>query len=304
MTDLDHKSTEVFLSKWFADPDVSEVLLDARYLWIVRRATRERCHTPFRDPAALQQLMVSVARASGVRLDPMVGAAGGSFDDGAYRWHCLLPPMARDGPLVSIRRHRFASLELDDFVLPDDARRGLLANLATGVNLIVAGATGSGKSSLLAALLKRLPDEERIFLIESVPELAAVSKGLVRLSPREANLEQLGAFSLERLLRESLRLLPDRIVIGEVRGTEVPVLVDAMRVGHNGILTTMHAASADDVIRRIAGRLPESEQNWHQYLSAPLVVLFMERGNPPLVRAIQRIDGETLEGSEVRGCLP
>jgi pilus assembly protein CpaF len=280
------------VSDWFSSPDIDEVLLDGiRNFWIVRGGRRELRPGPFGDTEALRRWVVELARVTGTRLDPVLGAAGGSLNNGEYRWHCILPPMAADGPLVSLRRHRFTTLSVSDFAMAPAVRTDLESALTVGAHIIFAGPTGSGKSSLLAALLKRRPASERLFLIESVPELPVVTAGTVRLAPRSANLEGVGAFGLARLLAESLRLLPDRIVIGEVRGDEAPVLIDGMRTGHHGLMATMHASSAAEVVARIGSRLSATEAGWHQSLSAPLAVVLMQRGEPPAVRGVEWIRG-------------
>lgn len=280
------------LFDWFSRPEIDEILIDGgRNLWLLRGHRRERLPSPFVDLSDLRQRVLDLARASGVRLDPVIGAAGGSLDNGAFRWHCILPPMAPDGPLLSVRRHRFDRLSLADFDVPTSLLADIKTALLDGSHMIFAGPTGSGKSSFMAALLRLLPIEERIFIIESVPELSSTSLGAVRLTPRAANREEIGGFSLDRLLAETLRMLPDRIVIGEVRGQEAPVLLDAMRSGHRGLMTTMHASSADEVIARIGSRLPLGEQGWEQTLSLPVAVILTKRGDPPGIQAMEWIHG-------------
>ena len=273
---------------FFEDSNLNEILLDGcRAMWLVSAGGRTRLTSPFADTGALSSWIIALARSANVRLDPIVGAAGGVLHDGALRWHCLLAPMAVDGPIVSIRRHRFNDLTLDDFKMP----KALLGRLINAVeqrdHIVIAGPTGSGKTSLLAALLKHVPADERVFLMESVPEIGALTGNIVRLSARQANIEQLGGFALDRLLTESLRLLPDRLIVGEVRSTEAAVLIDAMRAGHSGVMSTMHAASAREVLDRLTSMASLSASDWAKDLSAPVLVVSMVRGSPPQVSRLE-----------------
>jgi pilus assembly protein CpaF len=273
---------------YFDDEDINEILLDGcRTMWLLSAAGRSRLPSPFPNDQTINQWILGIARATNVRLDPIVGAAGGVLQDGALRWHCLLAPMAIDGPIVSIRRHRFSSLSLDDFSITKEDLARLTGAISKRDHLIIAGPTGSGKTSLLAALIKMVPTEERVFLLESVPEIGALTPGVVRFATRQANIEQLGAFGLERLLAESLRLLPDRLVVGEVRSSEASVLIEAFRAGHAGVMSTIHASSAKEVLNRLTSLANLSASAWAKDLSQPVLVVSMERGTPPKVLNIE-----------------
>ncbi len=256
-------------------------------MWLVTDKGRIRQPSPFHDTDSITRWVRALALSANVRLDPVVGAAGGVLKGGSLRWHCLLAPMAVDGPIVSIRRHRFNQLTLRDFEMSDEFFTVLKDAVAKRTHLIIAGPTGSGKTSLMAALIKEMSDDERVFLLESVPEIGALTPGTVRLVARQANLERIGGFGLERLLSESLRLLPDRLIVGEVRSTEAAVLVEALRVGHAGVMSTLHASSAKEVLDRITTMANLRTCDWAKDLSAPVLVVAMERGRPPRVSRIE-----------------
>ena len=272
----------------FDDEEINEILLDgSRAMWLLSAAGRSRLPSPFPNDQAINHWILGIARATNVRLDPIVGAAGGVLQGGALRWHCLLAPMAIDGPIVSIRRHRFSRLSLDDFSISKEHFSRLIDAISKRDHLIIAGPTGSGKTSLLAALIKIVPAEERVFLLESVPEIGDLTPSVVRLATRQANIEQLGGFGLSRLLAESLRLLPDRLVVGEVRSSEASVLIDAFRAGHAGVMSTIHASSAKEVLSRLSSLANLSASEWAKDLSQPVLVVSMERGTPPKVLKIE-----------------
>jgi pilus assembly protein CpaF len=273
---------------YFDDVGLNEILIDGcRAMWLVSTSGRTRLASPFSDATALSRWILEVARSTNIRLDPIVGAAGGVLQDGALRWHCLLTPMAVDGPIVSIRRHRLSCLTLEDFDLSEQDFSTLKKAVYEREHIIIAGPTGSGKTSLLAALVKMVPANERVFLLESVPEIGALTPAVVRLSARQANIERLGGFGLDRLLAESLRLLPDRLVVGEVRSSEASVLIDAFRAGHSGVMSTIHAASAKEVLNRLTSLANLSASEWAKDLSQTVLVVSMARGTPPKVTKIE-----------------
>ena len=284
----DDQDIDVCPLAYFDDGDLNEILLDGcRAMWLVSTSGRTRLPSPFSGTHALSKWILGVARSANVRLDPIIGAAGGVLHDGALRWHCLLAPMAVDGPIVSIRRHRFSSLTLDDFKISKEDCSVLNEAVLKRHHLIIAGPTGSGKTSLIAALIKAIPADERVFLLESVPEIGGLTPGVVRLCARQANIERLGGFGLDRLLAESLRLLPDRLVVGEVRASEAAVLIDALRAGHSGVMSTIHASSAKEVLNRLTSLANLGPSDWAKDLSHPVLVVSMERGSPPKVSKIE-----------------
>ncbi len=240
----------------FRDEAVDEVLVSGRGTMSVVRGRRiESGRSPFADREAFAVWLFELAREHGTRLDPMRPAAGGSLGGGAFRWHAVLSPVAADGPLLALRRHRFEALPLGAFVGGDGARL-LAAAFDHGKPLVIAGRTGSGKTSLLAALLAERAATERVVILEALEELPQASPHWVRLVERAPNLEGKGGVALPRLFQECLRLRPDRLVIGEVRGTEARVFTEAALTGHRGVVTTMHARSREQVLARLRALAP------------------------------------------------
>ncbi|WP_029146390.1 TadA family conjugal transfer-associated ATPase [Microbacterium luticocti] len=204
--------------------------------------------------ADVRELAVSLIALGGRHLDDAspcvdVRLAGG------IRVHAVLPPVARGGTVVSVRVPRAAGLDLDGLQRSgavDDAIRARLERLiGDRENLLITGAAGTGKTTLLGALLSRVPHTERIVTIEDVAELRIAHPHHVSLEARQANLEGAGGIGLARLVREALRMRPDRLVVGECRGEEVRELLSALNTGHDGGAGTLHANGLDDVPARL-----------------------------------------------------
>ena len=194
-----------------------------------------------------------IARAGG-RVDTSSPIADARLPDGS-RIHVVLPPVAPAGPLVSIRKFGASPLSLDELVELGSMTAGqaaiLRGSVSAGQSFVVSGATGTGKTTLLNALLGEVSPVERVVLIEELPELRATDKNRVSLIGRSANAEGRGTVNLAELVRASLRMRPDRIVVGEVRGPEALPALWAMRTGHSGTMLSIHAASAADAARRL-----------------------------------------------------
>jgi pilus assembly protein CpaF len=186
----------------------------------------------------------------GLRLDrssPMVDAG---LPDGS-RLHAVIPPLAVDGPCVTIRRFGAQAVALDDFGVDGAAAAFLRWAVGAGWNLLVAGATSAGKTTLLNTLSQAIPHDERIVTIEETAELRLAQPHVVRLEARPPNLEGRGEVTIRRLVRNALRMRPDRIVVGEVRGAEALDLLTALSTGHDGSLSTVHAGTCAEALRRI-----------------------------------------------------
>ncbi len=261
-------SLPVSISRYFEDPRVDELLLNAaRGMTVLRGTQAEHRASPFASVDVFVEWLHEFATAQGSRLDPMAPATGGSLDNASYRWHAVLPPLSPDGPLLSIRRHRFDSLSLASFAEAAEHVESLRRLVSRQRPLVVAGTTGSGKTSLLAALLRECAPDERVVILESLPELPAAAPGWIRLVVRPPSLAGRGGFGLTRLLEESLRLRPDRIVLGEIRGAEeLAVFHAAKRTGHGGVMATIHAGSVSGARARLDGEV---------------AIAFMQRGEPP-----------------------
>jgi pilus assembly protein CpaF len=233
-----------------ADPAVTEVMLNGPgRAYVERHGVIEPVALGL-DADAIVQLVERVVAPLGLRLDrasPMVDAR---LADGS-RLHAVIPPLAVDGPCVTIRRFGAADVALDDFSAGPGARAFLEWAVRAGWNLLVAGATSAGKTTLLNALSAAIPNGQRIVTIEETAELRLAQSHVVRLEARRANAEGSGAVSVRDLVRTALRMRPDRLVVGEVRGGEALDMLQAINTGHDGSLSTIHANGAVDALRRL-----------------------------------------------------
>ena len=230
------------------DPTVSEIMINAGSdVWVERAGTLERVDCPV-DPTHIEQLIRRLAASGGRRIDRSSPSVDVRLTDGS-RLHAILPPLAIDGPALTIRRFSVRHLELAELTTPDQLEL-LVDAVAKRATIVVAGATSSGKTTLLNALGAHVSHDERLVTIEDAAELRIPNPHVVRL---EARLESstLPAVSIRELVRHALRMRPDRIICGEMRGAEALDLIQAMNTGHRGSLTTVHANSPADALRRI-----------------------------------------------------
>lgn len=243
------------LEPLLADPEVTDVLVNGpSSVWVDAGRGLRRTGVRFADDAAVRALAQRLATAAGRRLDDAAPFVDAVLPDGT-RLHAVLPPLAT-ATTVSLRvlgrrRHRLASLVAAGAmpaVVAAALREAVLARRA----FVVTGGTGTGKTTLLGALLAEVPAEQRVLLIEDAPELAVEHPHVVRLVTRAANVEGAGAIGLRELVRQALRMRPDRLVVGEFRGAEMVELLVALNTGHEGSAATMHANSAADVPARFA----------------------------------------------------
>jgi pilus assembly protein CpaF len=268
------------LAPLLADPGVTDICVNGPdQVWVERDGRLERTAIRFPSRADLVALVQRVVAPLGLRVDearPWVDARL----PGGERFHAVVPPLAPDGPLVTIRAFARRRLSLADLVARgslDHATGQLLgAMAAAGVTTVISGSTGCGKTTLLNVLAGAIPGRERILTIEDAAELDTRAPHVVRLEARPPNVEGRGEVPLRELVRNALRMRPDRIVVGECRGGEVLDMLNAANTGHRGMLTTIHAGSADEV----PGRLEAMA------LSAPGAVLEVVRR---LVGAVQAI---------------
>lgn len=253
------------LEPLLADPTVSDVLVNAPdEVWVERGGRLERTDVEFSSAVTLLAAVERALLPLGLRLDRASPAVDARLPDGS-RLHAVIPPAAVDGPVVAIRRFTAAVGSVDDLVTAGSIDRSgadVLTGLVTGgVSLIVSGATGSGKTTLLNVVSRAIPPGERIVTVEEAAELR-LEGHVVRLEARAANAEGAGEITVRQLVRQALRMRPDRIVVGEVRGPEALDLVQAMATGHAGSMGTVHAAGPEEALWRIetlaamAGPLP------------------------------------------------
>jgi len=243
------------LEPLLADEQVTDVLVNAdRGVWVDRGRGLERVRLDLGGTAAVRRLAVRLAAAAGRRLDdasPYVDARL----PGGVRVHAVLPPLAEGGTHLSLRVPHRHAMTLDELVerraLPPAWAACVADVVATRQAFVVTGGTGAGKTTVLAALLGRVPACERIVVVEDCTELAIAHPHVVRLEARPANVEGRGAVPLADLVRQALRMRPDRLVVGEVRGAEVRELLTALNTGHEGGCGTLHANSAREVPARL-----------------------------------------------------
>jgi pilus assembly protein CpaF len=243
------------LAAFLSDPDVTDVFINGVDGLFVDRGRGAEPVPGWRcGPDEVRDLAVALIGLGGRHLDDLTPLVDVRWAEGA-RVHAVLPPVACAGATISIRLPSADRPSLDDLArrgMFDPPTRHRLESLVRDrANILVSGATGAGKTTLLAALLGRVPAGERIVTIEDVAELAIDHPHHVRLEARQANLEGAGGVGLERLVREALRMRPDRLVVGECRGQEVRELLSALNTGHDGGAGTVHASSVADVPARL-----------------------------------------------------
>jgi pilus assembly protein CpaF len=265
------------LAVLLADVDVSEIMVNGgRNVWVERRGELTRTSLTL-APGQADHLVERVVAPLGLRFDLTSPIVDARLGDGT-RLHAVGAPVAVDGTSISIRRFARHALTLDSFAGP--ATAALLAEaVASRANIVVSGATSSGKTSLLNALVAHVPDGERIITIEDAAELRLPSSHVVRLESRRATAEGLGRVDIRDLVRAALRMRPDRLVVGEVRGSEALDMMQALNTGHDGSFTTVHANSALDALHRIdtmalqaASGLPSEAISQQVHRSIDLVV--------------------------------
>jgi pilus assembly protein CpaF len=243
------------LGPLLADPTVDEVLVNGPdQVWVERRGRLQRAPTRFVDAEALRDACARLVASAGRRIDdasPMVDAR---LADGS-RLNIVLPPVAPDGPLLSLRRFAPRAFTLETLVergsLEQDVADLLAACVAARLDIVIAGGTSTGKTSLLGALAGTVDATERIVTVEDSAELRIERPHVVRLESRPASLEGTGGISIRELVRNALRMRPDRLIVGEVRGGEALDLLQAMNTGHDGSLTTVHANTPSGALRRL-----------------------------------------------------
>ena len=243
------------LEPLLADPTISDILVNGHsQVYVERRGKLERTDIRFADDAHLMKIIDKIVSRVGRRIDessPMVDAR---LPDGS-RVNAIIPPVALDGPIVSIRRFAVIPLKIEDILqyktlTPEMA--SILQGLAKAkVNMLISGGTGSGKTTMLNILSGYIPASDRMVTIEDAAELQLQQPHVVRLETRPPNIEGKGEVTQRSLVKNALRMRPDRIILGEVRGAEAVDMLQAMNTGHEGSLATIHANTARDALSRL-----------------------------------------------------
>ncbi len=292
------------LEQLLRDPETSDIFVNSDgSVWVERSGALEASSVGFSGPQALRAAIERVLAPLGLRLDRASPAVDARLPDGS-RLHAMVPPASVDGPVLAIRRFSQAARSLDDLLTlgsidPTGAR--LLADLVRRrQNILVCGSTGSGKTTLLNVLSSEIPEGERIVTIEDAAELRLIGH-VVRLEGRPHNSEGVGAITQRQLLRHALRLRPDRIIVGEVRGAEAFDMLQALSTGHEGSMSTLHASSAEEALWRLETlallESPASAETIRRQVSRVLdaVVVVGRARSRRVVRSVHLIEPDPVE---------
>ena len=243
------------LEPLLADPTISEIMVNGYdTIFVERRGKLERIPVRFNDDAHLLKIIDKIVSHVGRRIDESSPMADARLPDGS-RVNAIIPPIALDGPSLSIRRFAVVPLHMTDLIEKKALTKGM-AELLSGMvkaktSILISGGTGSGKTTFLNILSGYIPEGERIITVEDTAELQMQQSHVVRLETRPPNIEGRGEISMRALVKNCLRMRPDRIVLGEVRGGEVIDMLQAMNTGHEGSLTTIHANTPRDALGRL-----------------------------------------------------
>jgi pilus assembly protein CpaF len=237
------------------DDEISEVMVNGpRQVYVERHGKLELTEVTFRDDEHVMHVIEKIVAPLGRRVDESMPMVDARLPDGS-RVNAIIPPLALDGPSITVRKFFRDPLKVDDLIkfgsLTPEIAKFLEACVKARLNIIVSGGTGSGKTTLLNILSSFIPADERIITIEDSAELQLRQDHVVRLESRPPNIEGKGAIAIRDLVRNSLRMRPERIVVGEVRGGEALDMLQAMNTGHDGSLTTGHANSPRDMLSRL-----------------------------------------------------
>ena len=252
-------SDEVFglgpLESLLRDDSISDILVTTPHLvYVERRGKLEKTDVQFRDNAHLLRIIEKIVARVGRRVDESSAMVDARLPDGS-RVNAVVPPIAVDGPLLSIRRFGVDKMTAEslvkNFTWTEGMAELLKACVASRLNILIAGGTGAGKTTLLNILSSFISEDERIVTIEDAAELQLRQAHVARLETRPENVEGKGAVSIRQLVINALRMRPDRIIVGEVRGAEAVDMMQAMNTGHDGSLTTIHANSPRDALSRL-----------------------------------------------------
>lgn len=296
------------------DPRVSDILINGHdKVFVERRGRMELTPIRFRDDAHLLKIIERIVSAVGRRIDESVPMVDARLKDGS-RFNAIIPPLALDGPSVSIRRFPVERLKMRDLVnfgsLTPQAADVLAGIVRSRLNVLISGGTGSGKTTMLNVMSGYIQEDERIITIEDAAELQLQQAHVVRLETRPANVEGRGSISQRELVKNALRMRPERIILGEVRGDEAFDMLQAMNTGHDGSLATIHANSPRDCMARLESMVAMTGMDLpakmvRQQISSAVNVVVqvarLEDGQRKLISIseIQGMEGDVITISEV-----
>jgi pilus assembly protein CpaF len=297
------------LERLLRDPEVDEILVSGTEpIWVERGGRLAQTDSSFESDDQLRLTIERLLAPAGRRVDEAEPLCDARLPDGS-RVNVVLPPLAVDGPALSIRRFRPRGLSPDQLIELGSWSPDLVEILADAIgrrlNILVCGGTGSGKTTTLAAIAGLLGDGERVVTIEDTAELRLDLRHVVRLEGRPASIEGRGEVTIRSLVRNALRMRPDRIIVGEVRGAEALDMLVALSTGHDGSLTTIHAGSPAEALRRLETLalmadvgLPHGAIR-AQVAEAIDLVVFQQRDGSGL-RRVARVDRVLAGGREIR----
>jgi pilus assembly protein CpaF len=243
------------IERLLADDTISEIMVNGPYdIWIERHGKLQQTSVRFHDESHLRRILNKIVAQVGRRIDESSAMVDARLPDGS-RINAIIPPLSLTGPLVTIRKFARDRLTFQDLIklgtLTTETMEFLERCIAARLNILISGGTGTGKTTLLNVLSEAIPDNERILTIEDSAELSLHQRHILRLESRPPNIEGEGEVAIRDLVRNSLRMRPDRIIVGEVRGAEALDMLQAMNTGHDGSLSTVHANSPRDALGRI-----------------------------------------------------
>ncbi len=290
------------LAPLLLDPAIGEVVVNGPAdVWVELAGRLQPAETRFRDSGELRRTAVRLVAACGRRIDDATPLVDARLPDGS-RVNVVLPPLAVDGPLITIRRFGASPLTFADLcangAIDEPHAVAIRALVADRRNILISGGTATGKTTLLSAITGLVPAAERVVTVEDAAELVVQARHRARLEARPANVEGTGAVDVRQLVRNALRMRPDRLVVGEVRGGEALDLILAMNTGHDGSLATIHANGPADALRRLEMMaligdvdVPHSAVR-EQIASAVHAVIHLVRGADG-VRRVTAVNGVT-----------
>ncbi len=274
-----------------AELDWDEILINGpASLEILTKDRKERKKSPFRDEEHFIDCLQDFCFRQNIRLDPYKPAAGGWYGKENLRWHILLPPLSRSGPLLSLRRHRFQLLTLDDFDCDKSHAEILQHIMSEKESLLICGPTGSGKTTFLHSLLETYCREDRLIVIESLAELPLRRANWIGLQTTHENIQGKGGFGLSYLFSQALRLRPDRFVLGEIRTEEAELFFELEATGHGGCLATIHSSSIEDLKARFLALVSKDYLKMaFSSREKSMWAVFLERAARPKIKNLKKL---------------